>query len=380
MNPTSVLNPSHRLLHLAALILGAMVLTATSAVASTAANTVITNTATVNYNDAGGVAQSAVTATAAVTVTLVPSAVTLSSPAAQTLAQGTSATLTYTITGTANGQDVYNLSSTATPSSVSGVTPTLPANITLGGTTLAVVANVGDGSITVPYDNAGGATVNGIGAGSVIVIGGNPYTVAAGGVSKNAGANTATITLTALIAGAGQAIGTVVGERKTFTETVPSGTVTSGSSGTQTVSTTATSTTAPGPAATQATPTVITVQRPTLTVTKLVSIDGGATFNASASAPPGTVLIYKITASNGAATNASAVAFTDALPAYLTYQAGTGKFATAAATTYAAATALTEGSGGYALTGSTVTYNPGGATGTVAGGGVLVLFFGARIN
>ncbi len=379
MKPSTVLDPSRAPSRVAAFILGALALTATSAVASTAANTVITNTATVNYNDAGGAAQAAVTASAAVTVTLVPSAAPLSSPPVQTIAQGgPAATLTYTITGTANGPDTYNLSSTATPANVSAVTPTLPANITLGGTTLAVAANVGDPSITVPYDNNGLATINGIGIGSVIVVGGNPYTVSS--VTKNAAANTATITLTGAIAGAGQAIGTVVGERKTFTETVPSGTVTSGSSGTQTVSTTATSTTAPGPATTQTTPTVITVQRPTVTVTKLVSVDGGATFNASATAAPGVVLIYKITATNGAATSATSVAFTDVLPAYLTYQVITGRFATSAATTYAGATALTEGSGGYTVSGSTVTYNPGGATGTVAGGGVLVLFFGAKIN
>lgn len=378
MNPSPVFDSSLRSLHAAALILVAVALTATSAVASTAANTVITNTATVNYNDAGNVAQPAVSASVAVTVTLVPSAVVLSSPPAQTIAQGTSATLSYTITSTANGPDVYNLASTATPTNDSAVTPTLPANITLGGTTLAVAANIGDGSITVPYDNSGLATINGIGAGSFIIIGGNQYTV--GTVTKNAAANTAVITLTTLVAGSGQAIGTVVGERKTFTETVPSGTVTSGSSGSQSVATTATSTTAPGPATTQTTPTVIAVQRPTLTVTKLVSIDAGLTFSATGSAPPGTVLIYKITASNTGATNATSVAFTDVVPAYLTYQTGTGKFATAAATTYSGATALTEGSGGYAVSGSTVTYNPGGAAGTVAGSGVLILFFGAKIN
>ena len=378
MKPSSVLDPSFRSLHAAALILGAVALTATSAVASTAANTVITNTATVNYNDAGGAAQPAVSATAAVTVTLVPSAVTLSSPAAQIIAQGSSATLTYTITSTANGQDTYTLASGATPTNDSAVTPTLAASIALGGTTLAVVANVGDLAITVPYDNTGGTAVNGIGPGSVIVIGGNPYTVAAAGVTKNVAANTATITLTGAIA-AGQAVGTVVGERKTFTETVPSGTVTSGSSGSQSVATTATSATAPNPTTMQATATVITVQRPTLTVTKVVSTDGGASFNPTGSAPPGTVLIYKITASNTGSTSASSVAFSDVLPAYLTYQAGTGKFATLTSTAYSAATALTDNVGGYTV-GSTVAYNPGGATGTVGGGSVLILFFGAKIN
>ena len=380
MKPSSV-RKSPRSLNAALLILGAMALTASSAVASTAANTVITNTATVNYNDAGGAAQTAVTASAAVTVSLVPSAVVLSSPGPQTIAQGTSATLTYTITSTANGPDLYNLASTATPNLVTAVTPGLPPNINLGGTTLAVAAAVGDPGITVPYDGVAGATVNGIGPGSTIVVGGNPYTVAAAGVSKNAVTNTATITLTGPIATLGQGIGTVVGERKTFTATVASGTVTAGNTtGTQTVSTTATSASAPNPATTQGTATVITVQRPSLTVTKLVSTDNGTTFVASANAAPGTVLIYKITATNAGSTSATSVAFTDTLPAYLTYQPGTGKFA-AAASTYAGATALVDnGGGGYTVVGSTVAYNPGGATGTVAGGGVLILFFKATIN
>jgi uncharacterized repeat protein (TIGR01451 family) len=370
--------PSLRPRKAAALILGAVALTAASAVASTAANTVITNTATVNFNDAGGVAQPAVSASATVTVLLVPAAVTLSSPGPQTIAQGgVNASLTYTITSTANGPDNYTLTSVATPANVSGVTPTFGTPIALGGTTLAAPANNGDGSITVPYDNAGGAVVNGIGVGSTIIIASNPYTVTT--VTKNVAANTTTIGIGAVIAGPALA-GQIVGERKTFTVSVPSGTVTSGNSGTQTVNTTATSATAPNPATTQTTPTVITVNRPTLTVTKLVSTDGGSTFAASGSAVPGTVLIYKIIATNSGSTNANAVTFTDALPAYLTYQAGTGKFATAAATTYAVATALTEGSGGYSIAVNTVTYNPGGATGTVAGGGVLVLFFGAKIN
>jgi uncharacterized repeat protein (TIGR01451 family) len=380
MNPSMI--PKH-LLRLAAGIIGAAALLApATAHASTAANTQIDNTATVNYQDAGGAAQPAVTASVTVTVTLVPAAATLSSPPNQTIAQGTSATLTYTVAGNANGPDTYNLSSVATPTNISGVIVTLPANVTLGGTTLAANAVAGNTSITVPYDGVAGAAVNGIGAGSVIVIGGNAYTVAAGGVSKNAAANTATITLTSAIAGATVSAGAIVGEQKTFTATVPSGTVSSGASGSQSVSTTATSATAPNPAVTQTTPTVITVSRPTLTVTKLVSTDGGVTFGASGSAAPGTSLVYKITATNTGSTNAQNVAFTDVVPQYLTYVSGTGKFATASATTYAAATALTEGAGGYSYTAATqtVAYNPGGVTGTVAGSGVLVLFFRATIN
>jgi uncharacterized repeat protein (TIGR01451 family) len=380
MKPTPVPSPTSLLRGALLLAAIAIALAPAAAFASTAANTVINNTASVSYNDAGGTAQTPVTATASVTVTLVPSAVTISSPANQTIGQGTSATLTYTVTATANGPDTYNLTSSATPSSVTAVTPSLPANIVLGGTTLAVAANNGDPAITVPYDNSAAVTLNGIAAGSTVVIGGNAYVVSS--ITKNAGANTAVIGLTSVIAGGAVAVGSVVGERKTFTETVASGTVTSGSSGTQTVSTTATSATSAGATATQGTPTVITVNRPTLTVTKLVSTDNGVTFGASGSAAPGTTLIYKITATNTGATAASQVAFTDVVPAYLSYVATSGKVATSSATAYSAATALTEGVGGYSYTAGTTTvaYNPGGAAGTVAGSGVLVLFFEAKIN
>ena len=127
---------------------------------------------------------------------------------------------------------------------------------------------------------------------------------------------------------------------------------------------------------------MITVNRPILTVTKLVSADNGATFAASNSAPPGTSLIYKIIATNTGSVTATGVQFADVVPQFLTYVNGSGKFATSAATNYAGATALTEGSGGYTYTPGTATvaYNPGGATGTVAGGGVLVMFFRATVN
>jgi uncharacterized repeat protein (TIGR01451 family) len=365
----------------ALLVLG-VVLGSQAAWASTAANTTIANTATVNYNDSGGTPQTPVTATATVTVTLVPSAPVLSSPGPQTIAQGTNATLTYTISATSNGPDTYNLGSIATPTNLSSVTPTLPANITLGGTTLAAAASAGNTSITVPYDgNASNASVNGLVVGSVILVGGNSYTISS--ITKNAGANTTTVGLTGAIAGATVAAGQIVGQTTTFTVTVPSGTIVSGSSGSQSVSTTATSATSPNPATTQTTPTVITVNRPVLTVTKQVSTDNGTTFAASGVAPPGTSLIYKITATNGGATNALSVAFSDVVPQYLTYVNGSGKYATAAGTTYAGATALTEGSGGYSYTAgtSTVSYNPGSpGIGTVAGGGVLVLFFRATVN
>jgi hypothetical protein len=147
------------------------------ALASTAANTKITNTATVTYNDAGSNPQTAVTATADVTVTLVASAPNLSSPANVTIDQGATATLVYTITATANGPDPYHITATETPAAnMSTVVPGLPANFTLGGTTLASQTANGNTSITVPYDQvASNASINGLVPGNTIVIGGNAY-------------------------------------------------------------------------------------------------------------------------------------------------------------------------------------------------------------
>lgn len=381
----NVVSPSHRTVRGAlALSVLALALAASTARASTAANTSISNTATVTYDDAGGVAQTPVSATATVTVTLVPSAVVLSSPADQAIAQGTSATLSYTVTATANGPDTYNLSSAATASNVSAVVVSLPASITLGGTTLAADAVDGANAVTVPYDGVAGASVNGIAVGDTIVIGLNAYVVAS--VTKDAATNTTSIGLSTPITGATVTAGQIVGERATFTATVPSGTVVSGGSGTQTVSTTATSATDANETTTQDTPTVVTVNRPTLTVTKQVSTDGGATFAAAGTAPPGTTLVYKVVATNTGTTAASAVAFTDVIPAYLTYVTGSGRVAFSSATAYTAtapdALDLTEGAGGYAYDGTTraLSFDPGGATGTVAGGGALVLFYEATID
>jgi len=371
---------SIRLVPLAAL---AAVLAPSAALASTAASTTITNSATVNYNDSGGNAMTPVTATASITVSLVPSSPTLSSPANTTISQGTSATLTYTFTSTANGVDTYNLSSAATPSNLSSVTPTFPggSSVALGGSTLAADATNGATSITTPYDGTNDSIDNGIAAGDTIVIGSNAYTVSS--VTENPGSNTTTIALGSAISGGAVATASIIGERQTFTVSVPSGTVTSGGSGSQSVSTTATSATSSGATTTQGTPTVITVNRPTLSVTKTVSGNDGTSYAASVSAPPSTSLIWKIVVSNSGSSDATSVAVSDVVPSFLTYVSGSGKYATDGSTTYAAATALTEGSGGYSYTSGsrTVAYNPGSpGTGTVAGGGTLVLFFRTTID
>jgi uncharacterized repeat protein (TIGR01451 family) len=352
----------------------------------TASNTTISNQATVNFNDAGGVPQTAVVSAAAlVTVALVPSAPNVSSPAAVSTGQGVNTTLTYTVTTAANGPDTYTIASGDALSNVTGGTATpSTTTITLGATSLAAAAAIGNTTITVPYDgNASNTSINGlvpgaVGTGSVVVIGGNTYTVTA--IVKSPGTNLATLTLDHAIAGTAGALGAVVPEQKTFTVLVAPGTVTTGTSGTDTVTTTVTSNTAPNPVGTQGTPTVVTVNRPTLTVTKQVSVDGGATYTSNPQAAPGTTLTYKITASNTGTSSATSVSFQDAIPQFLTYKAGTGKSASAGATLYSAATGLTDNAGGYTIAGSTVTYTPAGAAGTVAASGVLVLFFQVTIN
>ena len=381
----STLKPRQAALYAFAFLIAAAAL---PSFASTASNTTITNTATVAFSDAGGVPQTAVTATATVTVTLVPSALNISSPPnVPNLPQGTAADLVYTIIGTANGPDTYSLSAADTVNNLTGTGITFPGGnpITLSATTLAANAPIGANTITVPYDgNASTATINGLVPGATIMIGGNPYVIAAAGINKtgSVASNTVVITLVTPIAGTAGVAGAVVPERLLVHVNVPSGTVTTGTSGTQIITLSGTSTTDPTKTGTQGTPTTVTTIRPTLTVTKQVSTDNGATFTAAGNATPGTSLIYKITASNTGATAATQVQFTDVVPLFLTYVPGSARFAQAAST-YAAATALTEGSGGYTFTPATQTanYNPGGAIGTVAATtGVLIFFFRATIN
>ena len=369
----------------------------------TASNTAIQNTATVAYNDAGGAVQTPVPASSTITVALVASApnISASTPASPVSSTpSATVTLTYTITNTANGPDSYTLTTGVTQTNITGstATPNPAAAFTLGASSLAATYTAGAATVTVPWDGSlttDTTAINGLRVGSVIVIGGSTCTITS--ISKSASTlanNVAVIGVST--GGAGGACGAgalnaVVPEQKTVTVTVNTGSLTVGNnSGTDVVTLTGTGS---GPAGSSPA-TTINVTRPALTVTKLVQVDpGGAagtcagTFGAIASGPPGATLCYKVTATNGGAGAATAVQFTDVVPVYLTYVNGSGKFATAAATPYGTAGGLTEGLGGYSYTPGTTTvnYNPGGATGTVAGtvpgpAGVLVLFFKATIN
>lgn len=378
-------------LALAFMLLAAVATIPTAADASTAKGTVIENRATVTY-DAGGVAQTPVTAAAFVTITLVQGApnVTVNTVSATTINQGQSTTISYYVSATSNGPETYTFGSgSAVVSNMSAAGTggaTTPLSFSLGATTLAANAAIGATTIKVPYDQVAALTdVNGIAPGDTIIIGGNPYVVAAAGINKtnatlwgDANYNLVTITLTSAIAVTAGTAGQVVGERTTFSVTYTSGTVSVGQvTGTYNENGTASS---GGPTGTSPN-TLITVNKPALTVAKEVSVDGGTSYSSTGNAAPGVSLIYRITITNSGGGDATLVQITDTLPPYLTYVSGASKYATSVATTYAAATALTEGAGGFTFVGSTVTYNPGSpGVGTVTPAGVLVLFYRCMIN
>lgn len=371
----------------ATIALAASLTTPKQADASTAQNTKITNIATVNYRDASNVAQPAKTATADVIVLLKASAPNFgTAPGNQSITQGDTASITYTIIGTSNGVDIYNLSAAEVSTGIGATVPTFPGGntITLGGTTLAATALVGAVSITVPYDNNADANANGtngIIVGSKIMIAGVVYTVSA--VTENAVANTTVIGLTAPLT-VGAALGDIVGEQKTFTVSVPSGLLSAPpASGTQAITLTATSQTDGTMTKNQAAPT-ITVTIASLSITKTVSIDNGTTYLASVNAKPGDTLIYKILITNGGSGDATVVKITDPLNQYITYVSASAKSSSNTASTYVAAagplTDLNAVDDGYdygVTTAGTVTYT---IPITIIPLNGYVLFYKATVN
>lgn len=368
------------------LMLTALAVNPQRAEANTASNTAIINTVTVNYRDAGGTPQTAVTASATVTVSLVPATPTLNAPADQNTTLAAAANYSYTITSNANGPDTYNLTipSTVNSTNITGSTavPSLTP-ISLGATTIftpVTIGAAGTTAIVVPSDTVSNASVNGITAGATVVINGQTYTVAS--IVDNA-SGTSTITVNGNgSASAALTYGTVIGEQKTFTLAVTPTTM-NPTTVNETVTTTLSARDSGNVAVAATDVTVTTVPAANLTVAKEVSINGTAWAN-TAAAPPGTLLYYRITVHNGGAGNATSVVITDPLSSYTTYSAGTAKRATGALVNYAAApTVLTDASDGdgydYNITtAGTVTYN----VGTVASGAAndVQLFFRALIK
>ncbi len=329
-----------------------------SAWANTAANTHIINNATLSYNDGTGTR----TATASVTVTvaLVPAIPTVApGPPQSTSYNGPATPLTnsFTVTATANGPDTYSVTSAITGSTNTTsptATPQAPtvylgATVTLAGSTTTV--------ITVPSDGVSNNIVNGIQAGSTVVIGIDTRTVQS--VTDNA-TLTSIITLTAPLASA-PAAGVVVAEQKTVLVNVTAGTITTtGTNVTVTKNVTITSTTNPGITVTSGTVTdtytsgaaslakyvrVVKPSPPAGTGSPYV-YNSTNYYQAGITAAPGETLEYILVATNSGSGPVTAAVATDALPttyvtlvpnAYAANREVTYVNETGVATTYSAA-------------------------------------------
>lgn len=401
-------------------LLGAAILAGAAALpglvyASTAANTTIRNTVTVSYTDAAAVAQTPVEASVDLTVNLVASAPTLSSPAnVDPTTENTAVNLVYTITSTANGPDTYNFTSDDSRSNMNDDADITTPSITLGATTLAADAVDGASFIVVPYDSDAGnnAAVNGITAGDTILIGTVVYTVGVIDKAATLSNNTVEIPLTTNITGATVPTGSIVGEQATVIVVVTTDFITAGTSGTHTIETTATSTTDAGAATTQATATVITVRRPVLEVTKYVrnatpattfnpvAADitvGGVDYYASGvSGNPGDTMQYLIVIDNSAAgagiANNIVVSdpipqFTSFVPASISLDDGSGTFAAQAEAVDSGSAAELDASGNgtvyvYAGAGGS-DFAPGagnGTGGTLQAGEISYVIFQVEID
>jgi hypothetical protein len=296
-----------------------------SAWANTAANTQIINNATLAYNDGSGV--KTLTASVTVTVSLVPAPpnITPGSPQSTSYSGSTTKlTNAFTVTATANGPDTYNVTSTITTSTnTSGATTTaesstvsLGATVTTAGSTATV--------LVVPSDNVVDGKVNGIQAGSTVVVG--PDTRSVQGVTDNA-SGTSTITLSTALS-AVPAAGVLVAEQKTVLVDVTAGTIsTPGTNITVSKNVTITSTSNSGIAATSGSVTD-TYTSGTATFAKYVrnvttsAAGTGApySFNSTnyyltgVTAKPGDVLEYILVSTNSGTGPVTSSVVTDVLP------------------------------------------------------------------
>lgn len=312
------------------LALAALALHAAPAFASVAANTQIVNQASLSYNDGAAIR----TATAAVTVTvsLVPGIPNIAiGPPQTTSYNGPNTVLhnTFTVTNSGNGPDTFNLgtvvsgaANTTAPTSVVA-NPAVPGTLALGGT--ITVAGSTKSAILVPSDGVADSAVNGITAGSTVVIGGEVRTVNA--VSDPGLSGTATITLSSALTNPAPGAGVIVGEQKTVTVDVTAGSIgTPGVNITVNKNLTVTSTHAPGATLTSASITD-TFTSGVASLTKYVrNVTTGQTgttklthnaadyYQSGITAKTGDVLEYILVASNSGSAAVTASVVTDVLP------------------------------------------------------------------
>jgi hypothetical protein len=299
-----------------------------AAQANMAANTQIKNAAQLSYFD-GATTQTA-NASVTVTVALVPSAaIDVAGPNQTTEYAGVNTQLsnTFTVTATANGLDSYTLTPTLggggineTGASVSLTSPSSP--VSLGAT--VTLANCTTTTLYVPSDGTADSTVNGISAGTVVVIGSDTRTVTS--VTDPGGSGIATIVLPAL--SIAPAAGVLVAQQVVVTVLAKSGTITaSGQSIVITKTLTVASTTDPTKTTTSGAVTdtytsgLATFAKYVRNVTNPI-VGGGATtsyggntyYTTGVTAKPSEVLEYIVTVTNSGTGNISSCVVTDTIP------------------------------------------------------------------
>lgn len=389
-NPTSWHQRSAVGLTILALTLSAVLGSATSSNAALAGGAKIINTASVTWTGAAA----PVTASVTVTVNNVSATpvVGTSETDATILAsdtytlENTAITLNYYVTNKGTGPETITLTDNSPNYSPTDIgNPTAPtaviANIPLGASVASADAASGTKVLTVPSDGTSDGTVNGISAGDYIVIGSTIYQVDVGGVSDDATANVATITLTTNLT-ADVNIGDQIGERGSVTVAFTTGTLTSPpTTGTYAATVRATSTFGFAEGTHN-----VYVQRAALTISKEVSVNGGA-FVGNTTAEAGDTLTYRIKVTNEGTAAAANVVITDPLPLYTTYVPGSARYRTADGI-YAGATGLDDDADGAPDDDANGSYNwgvsaPDTATYTVnplPAAGVRVLFFQVTID
>lgn len=389
---------------LAILVMSAMLMPG-SAHANTAAGTTVTNSVTVDYDDAGGNAQTQVTASVDVTVSLVGGVSWGAAPAGQNANSAAALPAAYTITlqNTGNGSDTFTITDGTSESSgnlTAGsftVTPdedggTAGVQVILFGTVSSGAGVFAAGETTIPVGNL---TLGDLVVGTTQVdIGGTLFTVAAG-----SGANQLVVTgdASALVGGAGVQIGEVA--TLTYNGTV--GTLTGAGPETHDHDLTATGLAQDGNAAATATSATwqTTVSGAVLTVAKYVrnasnasgnpgaggTLINGSTYYTTAegvTGNPGDTLEYAVVITNTGGGLATDVRFNDTLSSFTTYVAASTQLDTNGDGTYDVAvgsggeTEGTEAGGKIVVVGSTITVYAGTggdenvpSGGQIAGGG-----------
>lgn len=213
--------------HTTTLLALALLLSATQALASVAANTRIFTEATLNYDDGTGTIRTS-TASATVTIALVPAKATLGQPAdggAVYSAIDTATAYAYTVTAGGNGPDNYTLAVAVTDSSntdnpsasiqnIASLTFTLGASVTTVGSDQT--------NILLPSDGVSDGNVNGIAVGDMVVINDEIREVES---VHDPATGTATIVLKTPLTEAAPVAGVSVHEQRSFVVEVLSGTI-----------------------------------------------------------------------------------------------------------------------------------------------------------